>query len=63
MELISIEISKDDFDKLDIPLKVLSTKIDFSGYPEWVEQKKIADKEYKKLKEIESKIAGKWQID
>lgn len=62
---VTLTISDEDFmkfQKMGIPNEVISVKHDFTKYPEWVEQKKIATDAYKKLKEIESKIAGQWEI-
>ena len=62
---VTIAISEESLklvQEMLIPNEVISVKHDFTKYDEWVEQKKIATEAYKKLKSIELKIAGQWEI-
>lgn len=69
MELVRLEISKDKLQELidnDVltfnEIKVIGVNEVTDVYkddPVWIAQKKVCDKEYKKLKEIEFKKAHK----
>jgi len=69
-EIINVQFERERFEQLcymeglktneDYKIKTVDvTDIDYSKYPEWVEQKKVAAREYKKLKDIEFNIRNK----
>lgn len=63
MRNVQIIISEEDFEKLECEREVVSFKVDFTKFPDWVTQKKICSQEWTKLKQIERTISGKWELD
>lgn len=66
MEIVRIDINKDflqtlvDSDVIKTSdfevIKVSVNDFPYDKYPEWIEQKKISNSEYQKLKELEFKL-------
>ena len=61
-QYVKMNLSKEDYFSLpeDVRLRsdfTIETRHDYSSYPEYIEQKKVCDKEYRKLSKIKHKIA------